>query len=626
MEAGDIVPNIINQSQVPVTNKTTPQEIYIRPIYIEMGEDIVNDLNKLPQSTDQKSGMKLLIHGTPQVGKSTFISYLLSLIPCETKFKRILVLAHRETKHCDTRVASPGDIYASIFDFNPDCKDRKKLQANESHYVSTILNGYKPDDESLFLPKLNDVTPDMLIFVDGPSVVPNGIQYYKHLIIFASQQVVSTGSLNTAWRGAPKWTMDTWSKDELADFHQQRANVFPDGVSVDDLMDHFGGAIGYCADKDFDGQIRFLYKEKVERHMKDYTGCTDKIVDIERSDFTSAFVRLVPDENFKEVRKMWLTRRLHETLENQRQLIVAAKTDDNVLSNEGVPKGVHFENKLATSWSKGSELMQFWKVYTNFGEDEWYNKDPLSMTLNFNSPPRIINHKGAYFPTALGKLYRLTRGAEAIDYYLVNEIDEDFGKTAATASPQSKKYRVLLVQDTVARIHTANYKKAAQYLRLMEKTMENVREAREKIGALLHIGDTTSKEKAKEIVDKYEYILTDAGNELPVSLTHDSVEIWLIFHQDVLDRKFDAPTKGTKAGNKATEVEKQLFQKIKVVYAHDFKKGVQHEGDLVDDDDAVRDVGDLVHDDDAVRDVGDLMDDDDAVRDDGDLMDDDDAM
>ena len=92
MNEGTVGADVAGISNMAVSNLTPKKEMYIRKCYKEMGTLVVDYLNKR-----QEAGipMRVVITGTPQIGKSTFMSYLLGIILSETPFKRIALLTHR---------------------------------------------------------------------------------------------------------------------------------------------------------------------------------------------------------------------------------------------------------------------------------------------------------------------------------------------------------------------------------------------------------------------------------------------------------------------------------------------------------------------------------------------------
>ena len=555
-------PNIANQCGVTLSNLNRPENMYIRKSYISMKSEV---LELLKESENNSKLLHLVINGTPQIGKSTFLSYLLGVIPIETRYSRIVVISHSSQK--DAPGSSSGgnrlEIFPSVIDYNPKLANGEDIGENEYHFVRHRIWSFSPEYQAELINSHRGQGFPMLVLVDGPGcpVRLDG----THVILFASKDVGEVGSLNQLPTiNSVTLYLGPWNKEEMESFRRQLPTVFPTGVTTDDLYDYFGGAIGYSTMR-FAEAKKFMYISKPQRHLRQMQSQQNfssmDLTNFEAQHFTSAFVAIYPeDDKFTTHSKKWLTIKLQRAMEYERDLIAYKLLRDAVTGTQGSTQGVNFENLFATMWASGSKTELI--LYQNYmNNTPWHQEYPITISFDLTYPPRVIPYTQTYFPARLGCLNRLSTNAESVDFYLAMHIPP-------TGAASHDRYRIYLIQTTVAGRHPTKLKTAKTYLSKIDETIKTNATRRQ---TLVNLGSSMSPDDQREIrtiTDTNKYLEEDTGKDLTVSLTDDSVEIWFVYLQYDKNDEFDGPGTKIKEESRATDVPGQLFDKMKTVYAY----------------------------------------------------------
>ena len=525
-----------------------------------------SEVIKLVKACDNQSKfLYLVINGTPQIGKSTFLSFLLGIIPIETMYSRIVVLSHSRNKNAPG--SNSGDdrleVFPSVIDYNPKLATGEAIEPTGMHFVRHRIWSFRPEHQAELVNSLRGQNIPMLVLVDGPGS-PVRLDS-THVILFASKDVGEVGSLNSFMTATHTLYLGPWSKAEIQHFHGKLPNAFPTGVSTDELYDYFGGAIGYSTMDTFASAKKFLYTSKIQRHLRTIQSLPEysstDVTNIEAALFTSAFVGIYPKDNkFETHEKRWLTKKIQRAIEYERDLIAYKLLRDSVPRTRGVVQGVNFENLLATMWASGqrTELI----LYPNYMQKTpWYEEDAITISFNLTYPPRVIPYRGIYFPARLDCLNRLSTNAESVDFYLATELP-------TTGAAGAARYRIYLIQTTIAEKHPTNLSTAATYLAKIQKTIQTNAQHRQTIRNLASSMIAGDKRKLETIRNTSIYLEEDDGKELITDLTDDSVEIWFLYLQYDMNAEFDGPGTKVKEDSRATDLPGILFDKMKTVYAY----------------------------------------------------------
>lgn len=550
---GTVTRNIATECELKLTKIDHPDKLFIRKCYIKMGKKLVKVLKRKVQ---HKGRMQVMINGTPQIGKSTFLSYLLGIIPRYTHLKRIFVFSERKTKR-DPSHPEAKQVVLSVLDFNPNCENGKTGDPGIPYGVCHHLPGYREDSEKVLAVN----TKNHITFLDGFSSIPVTIDHYGHVVVFTSQGFTESCNANTMWNGE-KWYMPPWTEDELEAYHKQATEVFPEDVTPSTLYEFFGGSIGYSAKRDFSQMLSYLYDEKVQRHVQLFRNYSSMHValNLNERNFTAAFYKIIPDKDtFEEKGREWLTPKLHDTVLYAVKSEIAAKSEETQSLESGVKRGVWFEDTFARKWMIPNNKIKMY-VYKNYRlVDKWFNENPESVEFSLSETPRMISHTGNYFPLRLGNLNRLTANAESVDYYIASEIN--------TSAGSEIQYRIYLLQTTIRKRHEANFGKIAEYLIKMNDTIRTNKEKRQTIAEKRSSNKEEDKKVIEDILETNKYLEKDDGHDMTISLLEKSVEIWLVYLNEAMMTKFSGPF------NKPKETDSKvpktiLLSKLKTVYAH----------------------------------------------------------
>ena len=195
-------------------------------------------------NTVEPAHLRYQLGGTPQIGKSTFVSYLVNQIVHKTEYDQILVF-------CQCTIKADGahreSYYCSVLDF-----DKEKCKApgngstlNTTYGVNRFLGQFTRDQiEKLAL----NCKQNCIVFFDGFQAIPPMYNKFGHMVVFASPSFKESQTQSVKFPEPVRY-MNLWTKDELNMYKQKcLENNYPDpfrGKEPDDLYDLFDGCIGF---------------------------------------------------------------------------------------------------------------------------------------------------------------------------------------------------------------------------------------------------------------------------------------------------------------------------------------------------------------------------------------------
>ena len=240
--------------------------------------------------------MQIVISGTPQIGKSTFLSYMLVEMQKKTNFRKIFVVSNHVSSNGHRWTMPRGrDRFASVIDFLDDPENGKY---GACHYLS----GYKYQDERLFASQSSEATRGGgIAFLDGYSSVPTFYDHYHHLVVFTSQAFTQNLKANQLWP-TPQNTlyMPTWTVEEMSCFREKHPKAFDNDLTIKYLYDHFGGSIGYCVCTPYlvEHFIRQLYHQNVFEMLQKFHGQHSELMSLGSKNHPAALIKINPDSDF----------------------------------------------------------------------------------------------------------------------------------------------------------------------------------------------------------------------------------------------------------------------------------------------------------------------------------------
>ena len=507
---GKLCRNFSVVAKLHLAKFTKPKTIFIRECYKEFTDDIVTKVNEI---TENKR-LKLTISGTPQIGKSTLLSYLLAELPKRTSLKRIVVIAERES----STLAEESKIQlATVIYYNEHCRDITGCNEDAVLVRSYRLLDFNPSKIEKFAECA--MTNNCLTILDGFSVLPSYIDLFGDWMVFSSQGITET-KMRCVDAVQSTWFMPAWTKKELEDFSKSRCDinlVIPDKSSLDDMIELFGGCIGYMV-SDFQQTLKQIYTLQVKSHLERFH-YSSVALDVDNPQAAAGLIEVIPDPDDRKIfTKRWLSDTMEERIRSGVELMEYNKKKRETMETTGVRSGISFENLLGTYQHVIPPPLKM-ILYDKFGVDKNWSKCEASiLQLQFESPSRFVDADGDEFPMKFQTLNRMMPNAPAIDYYFVQKKKDD---------DRNSKYKVYMIQATVGKSHALDLKHIRNYLKQMNSQI---------------LWNRTERPKNTEMAwEQNKYVMKDTGKDLELTLDDDNVEIWFLYLQESLKKSFNAP-------------------------------------------------------------------------------------
>ena len=494
----------------------------------------------------------MVITGTPQIGKSTFLSYMLGLIPKTTPYKKICVLAQRRNKQDRT-----PKYTASFVSFNDG-----NAPTNGQPFAKVVK--FVMFTEDMIQALASDAKENNAVaLLDGFAEAPEFLDYFGHMIVFSSQGFNYSWSANRSvgrLPGSQLMFMPVWTPEEIGNFKTKSQDEdkvsFPAAYSVTDLYSLFGGCIGYMLAKDFEDEKLGLLNLTIQDHVNKFRDeAVGNCLNFDAKKATAALIKIIPTKELRAIEQRdWISQTVHDAVLNEMRLADSDNARDHAASSEGAVGGYFFEQAFGKEWQRGGKATIY--MYKSFATNKkWYDESPEMVDLKLARVTRNIKFRGDDFPTGLDVLHRLDKFAPSIDYYHVSKVEED----AATSGGPS--YILRLLQITVGEEHTVDPPKVGKFLQTMDHQI-NVQNGkrREEIKA----GNTATRQKFK-------YLEQDDENELDVGLHSPNVKIEYVYLQKNLSKSFRGDKVTEENACTQMELKKKpalLYKKVKTVYAY----------------------------------------------------------
>ena len=508
----------------------------VRKCYIDYAEKIVEGIKAADAKTEK---YQKVISGTPQIGKSTFLSYMIVEIMKKTEYKQIVVISCRKSVRGSETHQQKTSNYASVINFLDTPDDKNRIGAR--HYLSKFQEACEQELAS-------EIGRGKIItLLDGYTDAPTHYTLFGHLILFTSQAITMNLTPNMHWPAeSDVLYMPVWDLAEMRTFRGTgRINRFGNTYTPQDLFDLFGGAIGYCVGDDAK-VVRYknhLYDEKIQDLCIRCQFNPQKIKEVDSRNQIAALVKIIPkdDGSLADVPKQWLTKKMEWRVNSVADCTVQQRLSETHYG-ASAPGNIFEEIFMKKPFSSISL-----KLYLNYNlkGNDWWRINTQQVLLTPEDIPRLINHNGGYFPTAFGILHRLSKNAPTVDYYFISRSTQP-GKTGV----------IYLIQTTIAQKHGANFEKAGEYLESMENQISWN-------GALRQQSATDSS-----VIEDYPYIHADNGKELTnLDLLDGTVDIYLVYVQNELNAKFDGVRQNRNLNSRHTSRKNKLGAAIQTIYA-----------------------------------------------------------
>ena len=455
---------------IPLSNSQPSGEIFIRECYLAMAKFIIADL-----TSQDRQDNRIVVTGTPQIGKSTFLSFLCSYLPIKLGIKHIYVLSQLRSKNVDEGKNPPPEYSASYITYN--LKDRK--EADEPYAILTEFLKYKhPEDLASFSREARG--ENSIAFLDGFATTPSKVRDFEKVVLFSSQGITE-GETSNLENLEKTYYMPPWSEAEMQQYRDK--SPFAESIQTRSLYRWFGGAIGYCVKRDIERWKVSILHDAVHRHVDRFLTLG---LDVAREPSSpiavAALVQIVPTDSFRDVQKKdWLSITVERAVNYRVEVKNAATRKAIAASSTGSTAGIWFEEFFSKMYLllEDRNLAKFW-LYPGYGKrhtkPEW-TKDMCQLKLKLCGEPRIVKWGYPYFPVALDTLHRFSVNADSVDFYYITKGPEGGihgRKNAETgATSTSSPFTIVLIQTTVAARHSAKWTAINDWLHKMDKYVEN---------------------------------------------------------------------------------------------------------------------------------------------------------
>ena len=467
--------------------------------------------------------------GTPQIGKSTFVSYLVNRIVHKTEYDQILVFCEHTIK---ADGAHNGSYYCSVLDFDKEkCKDPglagNRAVLNTTYGVNRFLGQFTMNEiEKLML----NCKQNCIAFFDGFQTILPMQNQFGHMVVFASPSFEESQT-HSVKSPEPARYMNLWTKDELNMYKQKCLDKqYPDlfgGEEPDDLYDFFGRCIGFAVSGDRDKIKKDLYGHCIPEHVQKYRTSYMEVMNVWKVNTSACLYKMIPNPNVVSGHeRVWLTKTVEDVIKYEYALQNVYELYNKSRENAGASKvdqGISFERFLVQAWLLKTKLKI--KIYTKYPEEKWAEKVDSSLRWEFKSNPWLITYGGYDYGVHMKILYRLSVGAPSVDFYFLQPIETNQG------SPDA--YRLYLIQMTVAKKHKVDLVEIKNYLLKINRRIEGNDEIREQIEMCRNSNDL------EMLRDQNSWVEQDKGKEPKLPLHHTDVEIWFLYIQETINDKFD---------------------------------------------------------------------------------------
>ena len=544
--------SICGLAGITLAKETQPKKIFIRKSYLDYTATIVKLLNKT-------TTMRKAIVGTPQIGKSNLLSFMLAHIPTSTNIRKVYVVAERTTKQRNDKKSTPTEYFASIMYFSDKCEDVTLCGENE-----LLAKCYKiPIFELSDLSRIADeeLRDDTLIMYDGFSSPPYKVGSFARCLLFSSQGLTTNASNNVEVGIEGNLYLGPWKKEELVKFSTSQCDIKweEEYGTTEEMWEWWGGLVGYWTKKEQSMWRSIMYISVIERHIDDHNEDVNKIMNPDSDKAKAALVQLKPKDNGNSCERDWITDKVEEALEWSCVNITANKRWRALQEKCGAEMGYAFENYLGTKFFIIQQPLNI-DVYPNYSENDktWYVREPEKLELEFSGCPRLIQHEGTVFPMKFGILHRLSDRAPAIDFYIVQKLPGN-----------AVKYKIHLIQATVGISHSAKFDAIEEYMKKMNQQIVDNKHIREEIKRLEQSGVKEDEIQAKQMKLTHRYVVSDAGEDLELPLLHADVLIDFMYLQPFKEIQF----KGQKP--QYSPKTRPLLAKLKCTYGNISRKGTK---------------------------------------------------
>ena len=435
-DEGKFIGNLCSVAQVVLANPRHPTEIFIRSCYLQIADILVNELrNRQPGEP-----LHRLITGTPKIGKSMLLSFLLAQIPLRTTIDTIVIIVQRSSKNPNSEI--PPKHFAHVVYYNKLIS--RMEQCNDATVLAKCysLKGFTMHDVSAL--KKFSKRDNVIVFTDGFRCVHPDFPEFGNIIHFASQSL-------TFERGDTKletecyFYLPVWNIAEIRLFNQQKRGVLR--ISPEECIEWFGGAIGHCVYNFKDAKDDVYHKTMIEHMSKFKEEMVALSDDVYHPDACATLVKIVPcKDNIQTAECYWLCEKVKEAIDWNKAHTLAKQKWIEASRATGGAAGEAFEEFLGyRAFLKSRPLPII--VFEDYkkGAGDWSMiGNGVTVFLNYNHPPRVVNWKGNIFPLRFDCIHRLTAYAPSIDFYSIHK--------AADGT-----VNIYLIQATTGDSHRANF-------------------------------------------------------------------------------------------------------------------------------------------------------------------------
>ena len=555
MNVGLMAPSIQQKANIQLSKEKPPEKIYIRAVYKEIADEIITKIQGIQKGgPDADTDLFYQVGGTPQIGKSTMVSYLINcIVRADLGFTRFNIMSFTQAKSGENE----GSYKISVLDLAPQRCTATSVDASKDEYNAFGQMRYlgthqNPDVFQALAAKAPFTSINLL---DGLRRLPTSLFGYKYTIAFSSPSFERSNTSDAKWPGSVRY-MPVWSKEEMKKYKEMCKDDPFKGEDIDNLYELYSGCIGISTSgsETLEKRSREMYKYATREHVADFKSDVHGALNPNAAKDAKLYEIYYEGE---EKAQRWLTKKLRDQIEYTWYLGQATRFLWSSVNKGAIPTmvGYWFEEFVAESWvlRKGISLC----VYPENTKTKYVGMEGYEafILVKFTAPARLVNHAGDDYGVALGTLYRFKPGAPAVDFYCL--LPKEDG---------SDGYRLLLIQVTTAQTHKVLENHLERYINNIESRIQNNDTVRQKIRRLEQEGKEdelafTRKENS--------FVEEDEGKEPKMGLGDDNVDIWFLYLQEKKNKSFvgeraDFTIYATRSG---VQNLRYLVKKVKSLYA-----------------------------------------------------------
>ena len=473
-EGGSLMKNIGKEFQdylkTNVNIGSLTDYIFIRKVYKTVYEKLKSHL----QDSDgklTKEKKQFHICGTPMIGKTHFLYYVLTWLPVD--FLDLPGIA--------TLGVIPGTPIQMEW-FN-ELKCRQTVDHNNKVHHMLDVAECTHNDPTFKSREVQKKYYNYIFLIDNAKT-QYVYNYTNTCIVFASPKLETHGLITNVKINAIMYWIPVWSHDEISDFLGLLPSSLPCGMTNDipHLVRNFGGTIGNMTCKDRKSRIKAL---KVKCHIAATTSVLATVICQESTEVIAEFSSLVEnivteDHQLAGARYVFsfVSQEIMGKYLRGKSITFAQFWNDGAVEAPAEYSKI-YERHLPFFMSKG-DILQITVAPFADGKKPGYFNNSKEVTLKFTD---YVFHKEKNGPycVQVGRLVQMYPNCPSIDFYTIQEnadnvraedVTCDVPADANFADGNDKTYTVYVIQATVGKQHDMEYNKVAQFLQGIEEEVK----------------------------------------------------------------------------------------------------------------------------------------------------------